>query len=172
MIGEVINGRYRLDSGLGQGGMGTVYHAHDSVLDREVAIKVMANTRLGTEGRSRLLTEARMVAKLKHPNIVTVFDAGEFEGQPFVVMEYVQGETLNEHEMDGLVEIVQVTKQICSALQYAHAQNIIHRDLKPENVIIEADGKVRLMDFGLAVSTASRMTESGLIMGTVSYMSP
>ena len=172
MIGKNLNDRYNIKSELGQGGMGTVYRAHDTVLDRDVAIKVMSNTRLGTEGRSRLLIEARTVAQLKHPNIVTVYDAGEYEGQPFVVMEYIQGETLDEHQQEGFVEIVQVARQICTALQYAHEQNIIHRDLKPENVIIEADDTVRLMDFGLAVSTTSRMTENGLIMGTVAYMSP
>ena len=172
MIEKILNDRYHLESELGQGGMGTVYRAHDSVLDRDVALKLMSSPRLGTEGLSRLLVEAQTIAKLKHPNIVTVYDAGEVENQPYVVMEYIQGDTLNEHELDGFVEIVQVARQICAALLYAHEQNIIHRDLKPENVIIEPDGTVRLMDFGLAISTASRMTEKGLIMGTVYYMSP
>jgi tetratricopeptide (TPR) repeat protein/ABC-type branched-subunit amino acid transport system ATPase component len=172
MIEKILNDRYRLESELGQGGMGTVYRAHDSVLDRDVALKLMSSPRLGTEGLSRLLVEAQTIAKLKHPNIVTVYDAGKVENQPYVVMEYIQGDTLNEHELDGFVEIVQVARQICAALLYAHEQNIIHRDLKPENVIIEPDGTVRLMDFGLAISTASRMTEKGLIMGTVYYMSP
>jgi serine/threonine protein kinase/tetratricopeptide (TPR) repeat protein len=172
MIGAIINDRYHLNAELGQGGMGRVYLAHDSVLKRDVALKLMSNPRLGTDGRSRLLFEAQTVAKLKHPNIVTVYDAGEVEKQPYVVMEYIQGQTLDEVRLDGFKQIVDVAKQICTALQYAHDQNIVHRDLKPENVIIEPDGTLRLMDFGLAISTTSRMTENGLIMGTVAYMSP
>jgi predicted ATPase/predicted Ser/Thr protein kinase len=172
LIGEIINGRYRLDRELGQGGMGTVYLAHDAVLDRHVALKLMSKPRLGTEGRSRLLVEARTVARMKHPNIVTVYDAGEVELQPYVVMEYIQGKTLNEYELDGFKGVVQASTQICAALQYAHEQDIIHRDLKPENIIIQPDGSLQLMDFGLAVSTSARMTEKGLIMGTVAYMSP
>jgi tetratricopeptide (TPR) repeat protein/predicted Ser/Thr protein kinase len=172
MIGRIISDRYRLGAELGQGGMGMVYRAHDSLLQRDVAIKVMSITGLGTEGHSRLLSEAQTVAKLKHPNIVAVYDAGVFEDQPFIVMEYVQGKTLNEVNLDGFEQIVAVTNQICAALQHAHEQGVVHRDLKPENVLIEPDGTVRLMDFGLALSPASRMTESGLIMGTVFYMSP
>jgi serine/threonine protein kinase len=101
MIGENINNRYHLESELGQGGMGTVYRAHDSVLDRDVALKLLTSVRLGTQGRSQLLTEAQTVAKLSHPNIVTVFDAGEVEQQPFVVMEYIQGATLNQISIEG-----------------------------------------------------------------------
>ena len=172
MIGKTINDRYLLKSELGQGGMGTVYLAHDSVLERDVAVKLISGARLGSEGRSRLLVEARTVAKLKHPNIVTVYDAGEFEDQPYVVMEYVQGVTLNKYKPDGLERILEIARQICAALQHAHDQGIVHRDLKPENVIIESDGSARLMDFGLAVSTATRMTEDGMISGTVFYMSP
>lgn len=172
MIGEIINDRYSLEGELGQGGMGTVYLAHDSVLERDVALKLMSKPRLGTEGRSRLLVEAQTVAKMKHPNIVTVYDAGEIDQQPYVVMEYIRGRTLNEYEVEGVREVVQIAKQICAALQYAHELDIVHRDLKPENVIIQEDGTLLLMDFGLAVSTTSRMTEKGLIMGTVAYMSP
>ena len=172
MIGEIINNRYRLEAELGQGGMGTVYLARDAVLERQVALKLMSRPRLGTKGRSRLLIEAQTVAKLKHPNIVTVYDAGEVENQPYVVMEYIQGDTLNKVQLDGYEQTVAITRQICAALQYAPEVGIVHRDLKPENVIIEFDGTLRLMDFGLAVSTTSRMTDSGLIMGTVAYMSP
>ena len=172
MIGKSINERYQVSDEIGQGGMGTVYRAHDRVLDRDVALKVLTSVRLGTQGRSRLLAEAQTVAKLSHPNIVTVFDAGEVDEQPFVVMEYIQGTTLNQTDVEGFKAIIEVAKQICTALQYAHEQNIVHRDLKPENVIIQPDGVLRLMDFGLAISTSSRMTENGLITGTVAYMSP
>ena len=115
MIGEIINERYQLTSELGQGGMGTVYLAHDSVLDRDVALKLLTAVKLGTESRSRLLTEARTVANLSHTNIVTVFDAGEVDEQPYVVMEYIQGKTLNESAIDGIKVIVDITKQICTA---------------------------------------------------------
>ncbi|MCJ7658486.1 MAG: protein kinase, partial [Anaerolineales bacterium] len=172
MIGEIINERYRLSAELGQGGMGTVFLARDTVLNRDVALKLVSSPRLGTDGRSRLLSEAQTVAQLKHPNIVTVFDAGEVGKQPYVVMEYIQGDTLNEYQLDGLGQIIDVAKQICAALEYAHTHDIIHRDLKPENVIIQPDGSLQLMDFGLAISTTSRLTENGLIMGTVAYMSP
>jgi len=172
MIGEIINERYHLNAELGQGGMGIVYLARDTVLNRDVALKLVSSPRLGTDGRSRLLSEAQTVAQLKHPNIVTVYDAGEVENQPYVVMEYIQGDTLDKHQLDGYQQIVDVAKQICTALEYAHSHNIVHRDLKPENVIIQPNGNLQLMDFGLAVSTTSRMTENGLIMGTVAYMSP
>lgn len=160
MIGTTVNDRYEIKAEIGQGGMGTVYHGHDSVLDREVAIKLVLGTRLGTQGRSRLLSEAQTVAKLRHPNIVTVFDAGEFEGQPYVVMEYVQGKTLDEFELEGFAQIIEITRQICAALQYAHAHGIVHRDLKPQNVMIESDNNVRLMDFGLAISTTSHIVRT------------
>ncbi|GAI82836.1 unnamed protein product, partial [marine sediment metagenome] len=172
MIGEIINERYHLNAELGQGGMGTVYLARDTVLNRDVALKLVSSPRLGKDGRSRLLSEAQTVAQLKHPNIVTVYDAGEVENQPYVVMEYIQGDTLDKHQLDGYQQIVDAVKQICTALEYAHSHNIVHRDLKPENVILQPNGNLQLMDFGLAVSTTSRMTENGLIMGTVAYMSP
>ncbi len=171
-LGITINERYRIENLLGQGGMGTVYRAHDSLLDRDVALKLLTSLNLGSEGRSRLLSEAKTVAKLSHPNIVTVFDAGEVDQQAYVVMEFIHGKTLDETPIHGFKSVVDITRQICTALQYAHDQDIVHRDLKPENVIIQPDGVLRLMDFGLAVSTTSRMTENGLIMGTVAYMSP
>ncbi len=100
MIGVIINDRYKIEAEIGQGGMGTVYRTHDALLDREVALKLLTSVKLGTQGRSRLLTEARTVAKLAHPNIVMVFDAGEVDEQPYVVMEYIQGKTLNETPID------------------------------------------------------------------------
>ena len=93
MIGEIINERYHLSAELGQGGMGTVYLARDTVLNRDVALKLVSSPRLGTDGRSRLLSEAQTVAQLKHPNIVTVYDVGEIENQPYVVMEHIQGDS-------------------------------------------------------------------------------
>jgi serine/threonine-protein kinase len=103
--------------------MGTVYCAQDLVLDRDVAVKAVSSLKLGTEGRSRLLSEARTVAELTHPNIVTVFDAGEFDEEPCAVTEYIEGKTLNETSVEGYKAIVRITNQICTALQFAHDQD-------------------------------------------------
>jgi predicted ATPase len=172
MIGKTINDRYQLDAEIGEGGMGTVYRAHDLMLERDVAIKLMSNTKLGTEGRARLLHEAQATAKLNHPNIVTVHDAGEIEDSPYIVMELIEGQTLHEIPPIELEEIIPIMKQVCKALEHAHAHDIIHRDLKPENVIIDVDGTAKLMDFGLARSVASRLTSEGTLIGTVFYMAP
>lgn len=171
-LGHLINGRYRLESILGQGGMGTVYKAHDETLKRDVALKVMSNARLGTDGRARMLREAQVVANLNHANIVAVHDAGEIGEQPYIVMEYVQGETLDIQKSERIEDVVGVALQICDALEHAHTQDIIHRDLKPENITIEPNGNLKLMDFGLARSSASRLTNEGAMMGTVFYMAP
>ncbi|MDH3943206.1 MAG: ABC transporter substrate-binding protein [Anaerolineae bacterium] len=172
MIGRSIDERYRLDGEIGQGGMGTVYRGHDTRLGRDVAIKLMSNSKLGTDGRARLLHEAQATAKLNHTNIVTVHDAGETEEGPYIVMEIVEGDTLHERPPTELEEIVEVGRQICAALEHAHENGIIHRDLKPENVVRDANGTAKLMDFGLARSVASRLTSEGTMMGTVFYMAP
>jgi predicted ATPase/predicted Ser/Thr protein kinase len=172
VIGATLNERYRIEEELGKGGMGLVYRAYDEILKRDVAVKIMSKTRLGTEGRARMLREAQTVANLRHSNIVVVYDAGKHEETPFIVMELVEGQTLSDKKPGNLEEIVQVAKQICKALDHAHQQGIVHRDLKPENVIVEPDGNLKLMDFGLAHSVATRMTSEGTIMGTVFYMAP
>jgi predicted ATPase len=189
MIGTFFSDRYRLDAELGRGGMGVVYRAHDSLLDRDVAVKLLSEVGLGTEGRSRLLREAQAAAQLNHPNIVTVYDAGEAEAAPevapastqavpFIVMELVEGESLYEHRPQDLAEILAIASQVCAALEHAHAHGIIHRDLKPENVLIasvpqaETAGAAKLVDFGLARSVASRLTSEGSILGTVFYLAP
>ena len=119
-VGTTINDRYRLDRELGQGGMGVVFCAFDTTLKREVAVKLLSNTRLGTEGRTRLLQEAQLTAKLSHPNIVTVHDAGKIEDTPYIVMEYVEGKTLAEDMPSDFAVIVEIAKHICSALEHAH----------------------------------------------------
>jgi predicted ATPase len=179
MMGILLNERYRLDSELGQGGMGTVYRAHDTLLKRDVALKVLSKSDLGTEGRARLLHEARSAAQLNHPNVVSVYDAGEDgpstssgRGDSFIVMELVEAPTLFESKPGSLDEILSITRQICAALEHAHSHGIIHRDLKPENVIITAEGTAKLTDFGLARSMASRMSTEGAISGTVYYLPP
>ncbi len=167
-----LNDRYKLGEELGRGGMGVVYRAHDTVLDRDVAVKLMNQTGLGTEGRARLLSEAQAVAKLNHPNIVTVHDAGEIDGTPYIVMELVEGESLYQHPPGGFEGMLAMIKDVSAALKHAHSHEIIHRDLKPENIIIEPDGTAKLMDFGLARSMATRVSVEGEIVGTVFYIAP
>ncbi len=172
MIGRMLNDRYRIDSELGQGGMGVVYRAHDNLLKRDVAVKLIEKGSLGTEGRARLLHEARAAAALNHPNIVSIYDAGEADQSPFIVMELVEGVSLQTHQAKDFDEIVQITRQICAALDHAHTHGVIHRDLKPENVLIASDGTAKLTDFGLARSVASRLSSEGMIVGTVFYLAP
>ncbi|MCP4543287.1 MAG: serine/threonine protein kinase [Chloroflexi bacterium] len=183
MIGELLNRRYQIDTKLGQGRMGTVYRAHDTLLERDVAVKVMSTTNLGAEGYTRFKREAQATAKLNHPNIVSVHDAGETDpstssGQaleqaaPFIVMELVKGESLRDHYLEKLDDTLAIACQICAALDHAHSHGIIHRDLKPENVMILPDDTVKLVDFGLARSVASRLTVEGALIGTVSYLAP
>jgi non-specific serine/threonine protein kinase len=174
-IDALLLNRYRLDAELGRGGMGVVYRAHDTLLDRDVAAKVLSATDLGSEGRTRLLHEAQAAAQLNHPNIVGVYDAGfadEAESVPFIVMELVEGESLHNRRTTTLDEILSFARQMCAALEHAHAHGIIHRDLKPENVLITPDGIAKLMDFGLARSGSSRISTEGAIVGTVFYLAP
>jgi tetratricopeptide (TPR) repeat protein len=172
MIGALLNDRYRLEAELGQGGMGVVYRAHDSLLDRDVAVKVLSESAPDTESGVQFLREARAAATLNHPNIVTVHDVGEADSLPFIVMELVEGPSLHEQPPTGHERILIVAQQICAALQHAHAHGVIHRDLKPENVLITTSGSAKLVDFGLARSVASRTTTEGVIVGTVLYLAP
>ena len=172
MIGTTFLNRYRIDTVLGQGGMGIVYRAHDILLNRDVAIKFLNTAPLGTEGRARMLHEAQAAAQLNHPNIVSIYDAGESENKPFIIMELVEGASLHEKPPTQIKDILAIACQICEALQQAHMHSIVHRDLKPENVLITPDGRAKLMDFGLARSISSRLTSEGSIMGTVYYLAP
>ncbi len=199
MIGTLLNERYRLDAELGRGGMGVVYRAHDTLLDRGVAVKVLSSTGLGTEGRARLLREARAAAGLNHPNVVSVYDAGQARipdsadpagPMPFIVMELVEGQSLHDCRPGSLEETVAVARQLCAALEHAHSRGIVHRDLKPENVLLTPDPQegihplegtgrpaesivtAKLSDFGLARSVASRVTGEGTVAGTVFYVPP
>jgi ABC-type oligopeptide transport system substrate-binding subunit/DNA-binding SARP family transcriptional activator len=168
----ILNDRYRLDAEVGRGGMGVVYRAHDLLLERDIAVKVYSAHKLGTEGRARLLEEAQAAARLNHPNLVSIYDAGEAGGTSFIVTELVEGESLHARRPEALDEILTIARQICAALEHAHAHGIVHRDLKPENVIITADGTAKLTDFGLARPVASRITSEGAIVGTVYYLAP
>ncbi|MBW3563780.1 MAG: protein kinase [Acidobacteria bacterium] len=176
---------YRILDKLGAGGMGEVYLAEDLSLGRKVAIKVLPEQ--FTQDRSRLERferEARAVSALNHPNVLTIFEIGEYEGEHFLAVEYIDGETLRERIRRGPMtvgEVIEVASGIAAALAEAHTAGVIHRDIKPENVMIRRDGLVKVLDFGLAkraesvdpgAPTVVRATAPGTIMGTVTYMSP
>ena len=168
----MLSNRYQIREELGRGGMGVVYRASDTLLGREVAIKVVSKSDLDTQGRARLMSEAQAAARLNHPGIITVYDVGEADGLPFIVMELIEGKPLNAFEAE-LAVVLAYCAQVCEALEAAHGQGIIHRDLKPENVLVTSSGTVKLMDFGLArQAEAPRLTTDGAVVGTVSYMAP
>jgi len=172
MAAKVLNNRYRLDRELGEGGMGKVYQGYDMLLDRVVAVKVLSTDPLNPQGSHHLIDEARAVARLNHPNIVAVFDAGQDGDLPYIVMEYIVGESLHDKPPEDLGQILQIATQVCAALEEAHAHGIIHRDLKPENVILNDTGLAKLTDFGLAKMLTSRLTQEGTLTGTAFYLSP
>ena len=169
-------GRYDVQSELGRGAMGVVFKAFDPLVERTVAIKTIP---LNVEGPDllvhRLQLEAKSVGQLEHPNIVTLYDAGEANGVFYLAMQFIQGETLRDRiarqRWFSLKDIQDFLRQICSALDYAHQHGVIHRDIKPSNIMVTPDGVVKLTDFGIA-KLAGGTTTAGLIMGTPSYMSP
>jgi TolB-like protein/tRNA A-37 threonylcarbamoyl transferase component Bud32 len=171
--------RYRIERELGQGGMATVYLAHDLKHDRKVAVKVLRPELAAVLGAERFLAEIRVTANLQHPNLLPLFDSGEADGFLYYVMPYVEGETLRarlERERQLPVdETVRLVALLANALEYAHAHGVIHRDLKPENILLQS-GQPVLADFGIALAVAqaadSRVTETGLSLGTPHYMSP
>jgi formylglycine-generating enzyme required for sulfatase activity/tRNA A-37 threonylcarbamoyl transferase component Bud32 len=187
--GQVL-GRYEVLRRLGEGGMGIVYLGRDTVLDRLVAVKVL-NKRYERheDNLRRFVREAKAASALNHPNILTIFEIGEFEGSHFIVSEYIEGRTLREIMKSEKLElgvVVDVVRQIANALAAAHKARIVHRDLKPENVIVREDGYVKVLDFGLAkllpenassiltreLTIRKNTTASGMVLGTVNYMSP
>ena len=171
--GDVLRGRYRLDSEIGRGGMGVVYRATDLELHRPVAVKVISENS-SADARERLIREARAAAALNHPHIVSVHDVGEANGLPFFVMELVDGPSLSRTPPSDLTRIVEIGLQICGALEHAHLNKIVHRDLKPDNVLISTTGQsVKLADLGLALpGHGARISQAGLVLGTPSYMAP
>ncbi|MEW6210219.1 MAG: protein kinase [Acidobacteriota bacterium] len=178
---------YRLDRLIAHGGMGAVYLAHDSSLDRQVAIKFLSDLTADELARKRLVREARAAARLDHPNICSVYEVAEREGLTFIVMQHVEGETLSERihrKPMEISEVLDVAVQVADALAEAHSHAVIHRDIKPANIMLTARGQVKVLDFGLAkivrredvagseIATESLMSEPGVIAGTVPYMSP
>jgi serine/threonine-protein kinase len=178
MIGTVLSGRYKLEAKLGSGGMSTVYLANDGTLDRAVAVKVMHREMSEQPDQlERFRQEARAVAKLSHPNVVAVIDAGEDGGHPYIVFEYVEGETLKQRiarvgALDAQ-EALAYAIEIARGLTVAHARNMVHRDIKPQNVLIDAEGRAKLTDFGISRQLEQDgMTATGRVLGTTDYVAP
>ena len=178
MIGTVLSGRYRLQAKLGSGGMSTVFLARDQTLDREVAVKVMHREMSEQADQlERFRQEARAVAKISHPNVVAVIDAGEDRGHPYIVFEYVEGETLKQRinrvgALDAQ-EALAYAIEIARGLTVAHSRNMVHRDIKPQNVLIDAEGRAKLTDFGISRQLEQDgMTATGRVLGTTDYVAP
>src|ERR1700712_3475133 len=177
LIDVVFDGRYRIVRKLGAGGMADVYLAEDQELGRRVAIKIL-NERHANDDQfvERFRREAKNAAALSHPNIVSIYDRGEAEGTYYIAMEYLDGRSLKELIISRgpapLNVSVEDARQILSALRFAHRHGIVHRDIKPHNVLVDAEGRVKVTDFGIARAGASQMTEAGSIVGTAQYLSP
>src|SRR5579884_3923895 len=179
MPGDVLAGRYELQELVGAGGMSSVFRAHDRVLERTVALKVL-HQRLSDEDEyvERFRREARMVAGLSHQNIVTVIDRGEDDGRPFIVFEFVAGENLKEIvERNGPLPVdraLELAMQIARGLAFAHANGYVHRDVKPQNVLLNGDGQAKVTDFGIARSLDVKhgVTQTGTVLGTSDYIAP
>lgn len=175
---NVIADRYEVVSHIGQGGMADVFLAVDTILNRQVAIKIL-RADLSTDAVSilRFEREAQAAAALAHPNIVEIYDVGDYKGHHYIVMEYVTGKTLKQviRSRGPLVneEAVDIMKQLCSAISEAHSRGIIHRDIKPQNVIVKADGSIKILDFGIATAKGSmQLTQANNVMGSVHYLAP
>jgi len=189
LLNGVRLGPYAIQALAGAGGMGEVYRAIDTRLDRTVAIKVLpAPVADRPTRRQRLERETRAISRMNHPHICTLYDVGEYDGLPFLVMEWVEGETLADRLLRGALPIDQVLRcaiEIADALEHAHRQGIVHRDLKPSNVMLAPSG-VKLLDFGVAqlwapdemsspfigTRPADTLTDEGTMIGTVQYMAP
>ncbi|MDQ2981068.1 MAG: serine/threonine protein kinase, partial [Actinomycetota bacterium] len=172
-MGETIGGRYRLEQRLGAGGMGEVWAAHDTQLDRRVALKL-----LGAHADPiRFEREAHAVAALSHPNISRLYDYGTADGRPYMVFEYLSGGTLEDRFVVGKplddTSSARIAGELAAGLAHAHERGLVHRDLKPTNVLFDEEGRAKIADFGIArVGGADTLTEEGTLIGTASYMSP
>src|SRR6187549_849632 len=171
--------RYRIEREIGSGGMATVYLAHDLKHDRDVALKVLRPELAAVLGVKRFLNKIKISARLDHPHILTLIDSGAADGFLYYVLPFVRGESLRDRldreKQLGVDEALDISRQITSALDYAHRQGIVHRDIKPENILLH-EGEAVLADFGIAMAikeaAGHRLTESGVSLGTPQYMSP
>jgi hypothetical protein len=172
-------GKYVVSERIGRGGMGMIFKAHDPVLERPVALKVISSEiEVTDELRARFFREAQACARLSHPNIVTIYDMGEADGRLYIVMELLEGDELRhliaQRKVPLLEDRLSIMTQVCSGLGYAHQRGIVHRDIKPANIFLQRDGQVKILDFGIAqmANTGAGLTRTGLIMGTLRYISP
>ena len=179
MVGEVLADRYELEELVGTGGMSSVFRAHDRLLDRKVALKILHQHYSGDHDYvERFKHEARSVAALSHPNIVTVIDRGEHEERQFIVFEYVEGENLKTMiERRGPAPVpnaLELGVQIARGLAFAHEHGLVHRDVKPQNVLLNGDGRAKVTDFGIArsLNVQHGMTQTGTVLGTSDYIAP
>jgi predicted Ser/Thr protein kinase len=178
VVGELIAGRYELEELVGSGGMSSVYCARDRLLERKVALKILHEQFTSDDNYvERFRREARSVAQLAHPNIVTVIDRGEQDGRQFIVFEYVDGENLKDLvDREGPLDVpdaIELTLQVARGLAFAHEQGLVHRDVKPQNVLLDGDGRAKVTDFGIAHAVdVDGMTITGTIMGTSNYIAP
>jgi eukaryotic-like serine/threonine-protein kinase len=175
----LARGRYTLEQELGRGGMAVVMLARDTTLDRAVAVKLLSeNAAADTELRERFLREGRFAASLGHANVVAVYDTGEQDGQPYIVMECVEGETLADvvRRRGPLPpdDVIDLGRQACAGLEHAHARGLVHRDVKPQNLLLREDGTLKVADFGIARSGSgsATITQAGTLLGTAAYMAP
>ena len=173
MTGETIAGRYRLLEPLGRGAMSAVWLAHDDELERRVAVKMLAPS----ADRARFEREARAVAALSHPNICALYDYGEADGRPYMVLEYLPNGSLEDRLQGGQrlddAETLRVATEMAGGLAHAHERGLVHRDLKPANVLFDGEERVKIADFGIArMGNAGTLTEAGTVLGTASYISP
>ena len=178
-LSDALADRYTIERELGAGGMATVYLARDLRHDREVALKVLRPELAAVLGADRFLNEVRITARLDHPHIVTLIDSGESDGFLWYVLPYIRGESLrarlDRERQLGIDEALAITRQIATALDFAHQHDVVHRDIKPENILLH-EGEAMLADFGIALAVkeagGNRLTETGLSLGTPQYMSP
>jgi eukaryotic-like serine/threonine-protein kinase len=178
VVGETIADRYEVEELVGHGGMSSVYKARDSLLERNVALKILHEQYTADEEFvERFKREARAVAQLQHPNIVTVIDRGEAEDRQFIVFEYIDGENLKELVVRkgrlDVREALEIAIEVARGLAFAHSQGIVHRDVKPQNVLLNGDGRAKVTDFGIARSLdVDGMTQTGTVLGTSNYIAP
>jgi serine/threonine-protein kinase len=170
-------GRYELIEKIGRGGMGVVYRGKDTVIGRAVAVKMLiSDIDVSDETRQRFFREARSAGQLTHRNIITVYDFGEEGGRAYIVMELLTGESLTNLLSRGvklpLEQQVEIMMRVSEGLAFAHSRGIVHRDIKPANLFVTTDGQVKILDFGVARIASSKLTRSGLLVGTPDYMSP
>jgi predicted Ser/Thr protein kinase len=179
VVGETIAGRYELEEVVGHGGMSSVYRAHDSLLERYVALKVLHQQYNEDEDFvERFKREARSVAQLQHPNIVTVIDRGEEDGRQYIVFEFIDGENLKELVVrKGRLDVrdaLEIALEVAQGLAFAHEHGLVHRDVKPQNVLLNGDGRAKVTDFGIARSldVEHGVTQTGTVLGTSNYIAP